>query len=115
MGPASLGLEIGVFCACLYGVLLLSAILGLDFLGLALSRPQARARAAGRRPRGSQPREGQAGRAQGSVAVPHSHQVAFSEAPKTTFVSNRLHRGYHRPTRQLGLPRNGSCDFDRPW
>ena len=30
MGPASLGLEIGVFCACLYGVLLLSAILGLN-------------------------------------------------------------------------------------
>ena len=40
MGPASLGLDIGIFCDFLYSVLLMSAILGLDFLGLALSRPQ---------------------------------------------------------------------------
>ena len=40
MGLASFGLEIGVFCDFLYSVLLLNAILGLDCLGLALSRPQ---------------------------------------------------------------------------
>jgi hypothetical protein len=40
MGLASFGLEIGIFCEFLHCVLLLSAILGLDFLGLALSRPQ---------------------------------------------------------------------------
>ena len=41
MGLASLGLDIGIFCDFLYSVLLLSVILGLlDFLGLALSRPQ---------------------------------------------------------------------------
>jgi hypothetical protein len=40
MGLASLGLEIGTFCDFLYSVLLLNAILGLDFLGLARSRPQ---------------------------------------------------------------------------
>ena len=40
MGLASLGLGIGIFCDSLYSVLLLNAILGLDFLGLALSRPQ---------------------------------------------------------------------------
>ena len=46
---------------------------------------------------------------------PNSHQVAVSEAPKTIFVANRLHRDYPRPTRQLGLRRNESCDFDCPW
>jgi hypothetical protein len=40
MGLAGLGLEIGIFCDFLYSVLLLSAVLGLDFLGLALFRPQ---------------------------------------------------------------------------
>jgi hypothetical protein len=42
MGLASLGLDIDIFCDFLYSVLiiLLKAILGLDFLGLALSRPQ---------------------------------------------------------------------------
>ena len=40
MGLASLGLEIGIFCYFLYSVLLFNAILGLDFLGRALSRPQ---------------------------------------------------------------------------
>ena len=39
-GLASLGLDIGIFCDLLYRILLLSVILGLDFLGLALSRPQ---------------------------------------------------------------------------
>ena len=37
MGLASLGLEIGIFCDYLYSILPLNAILGLDFLGLALS------------------------------------------------------------------------------
>ena len=37
IGLASLGLEIGIFCGFLYSVLLLSVILGLDYLGLALS------------------------------------------------------------------------------
>ena len=45
MGLASFGLEIGVFCDFLDRVLLLSVILGLYFLGLALSWPQARRRA----------------------------------------------------------------------
>ena len=40
VGLASLGLQIGIFCDFLYSVLLLSAVLGLDFLGLTLSRPQ---------------------------------------------------------------------------
>jgi hypothetical protein len=40
MGPASLGLDIGIFCDFLYSVLLLRVILGLYLLGLALSRPQ---------------------------------------------------------------------------
>ena len=40
MGLASLGLEIGIFCDFLYSVILLNVFLGLDFLGLALSRPQ---------------------------------------------------------------------------
>ena len=40
MGLASLGLDIGMFCDLLYSILLLSVIFGLDFLGLALSRPQ---------------------------------------------------------------------------
>ena len=35
-----LGLEIGIFGDFLYSVLILSAVLGLYFLGLALSRPQ---------------------------------------------------------------------------
>jgi hypothetical protein len=39
MGLASLGLEIGIFCGFLYSVLLWNAILGLYFLGRALSRP----------------------------------------------------------------------------
>jgi hypothetical protein len=39
MGLASLGLEIGIFCDFLCSVLLLSVVLGLDLLGLALSRP----------------------------------------------------------------------------
>jgi hypothetical protein len=42
MGLASLRLEIGICCDVLYSVLLLSVILGLDFLGRALSRPQVR-------------------------------------------------------------------------
>jgi hypothetical protein len=44
MGRASLGREIGIFCESRYGVLLLHDILGLYFSGLALCRPQARAR-----------------------------------------------------------------------
>jgi hypothetical protein len=40
MGPASLGLEIVIFYDFLYSILILNAILGLDCLGLALSRPQ---------------------------------------------------------------------------
>jgi hypothetical protein len=44
MWLASLGLDIGIFCDFLDSVLLLNAILGLDFLGLALSRPQPHAR-----------------------------------------------------------------------
>jgi hypothetical protein len=40
MGLASFGLDIGTFCDFLHRVLLLDAILGLDFLGLALSRLQ---------------------------------------------------------------------------
>ena len=44
MGLTSLGLEIGSFCDFLYSVLLFNAILGLDFLGLALSRSQVRGR-----------------------------------------------------------------------
>jgi hypothetical protein len=40
MGLASLGLAIGIFCDSLYSVLLLSTILGLNFLGLALSQSQ---------------------------------------------------------------------------
>ena len=40
MGLASFGLDIGILCAFLYSVLLLNVILGLDFLGCALSRPQ---------------------------------------------------------------------------
>ena len=35
MGLASLGLEIGVFCECIYSVYLLSVVLGLNFVGLA--------------------------------------------------------------------------------
>jgi hypothetical protein len=42
MGLASLGLELGIFCDFLYSILLLNAVLGLDFLGLALSRSQSR-------------------------------------------------------------------------
>jgi hypothetical protein len=38
MGLASLALNIGVFCDFLYNILLFKAILGLDFLRLALSR-----------------------------------------------------------------------------
>ena len=40
MGLASLGLDIGIFCDFLYSILLFHTILGLEFLGLALSRPQ---------------------------------------------------------------------------
>ena len=40
MGQTSFGLDIGIFCDFLYSVLLLDVSLGLDFLGLALSRPQ---------------------------------------------------------------------------
>jgi hypothetical protein len=39
-GTDQFGLDIGLFCDLLHSVLLLNAILGLDFLGLALSRPQ---------------------------------------------------------------------------
>jgi hypothetical protein len=48
MGLISLGLDIGIFCNLLYSVLLLNVILGLDFLGLALSasRRPGRARTA---------------------------------------------------------------------
>jgi hypothetical protein len=42
MGLASLGLDIGILCGFLYSVLLLDAILDLNFLRLALSRPQPR-------------------------------------------------------------------------
>jgi hypothetical protein len=42
MGLASLGLDISIFCDFLYSVLLLDTILGVDFLGPALSRPQVR-------------------------------------------------------------------------
>jgi hypothetical protein len=44
MGLASFGLAIGIFCDFLQSVSLLNASLGLDFLGLALSRPQVGAR-----------------------------------------------------------------------
>jgi hypothetical protein len=40
VGLASLGSEIDISGDFLHSVLLLSAILGLDFLGLALSRPR---------------------------------------------------------------------------
>ena len=40
MGLARLGLEISNLCDSLYSILLLNVILGLDFLGCALSRPQ---------------------------------------------------------------------------
>jgi hypothetical protein len=40
MALASFGLDIGIFCDCLYSVLLLNAILALYFLGLALSSPR---------------------------------------------------------------------------
>jgi hypothetical protein len=39
-GLVSLALNIGVFCDFLYSILLFNAILVLDLLGLALSRPQ---------------------------------------------------------------------------
>jgi hypothetical protein len=39
LAPNFMGLEIGIFCDFLYSILLFNAILGLDFLGLALSRP----------------------------------------------------------------------------
>ena len=42
MGLVNVGLDISIFGDFLYSVLLLSAIVGLDFLGLALSRPQVR-------------------------------------------------------------------------
>jgi hypothetical protein len=42
MGLASLRLVIGIFCDLLYSVLLLDAILRLEFLGHTLSRPQVR-------------------------------------------------------------------------
>jgi hypothetical protein len=41
-GLASLGLEIDIFSDILYSILLHNAILGLDFLGLALSAGKAR-------------------------------------------------------------------------
>ena len=40
MELATLGLGIGIFCELRYSILLPNAILGLHFLGLALSRPQ---------------------------------------------------------------------------
>jgi hypothetical protein len=40
MGLTSLGLDVGTFCDFLYSVLPFNAVLGLYFLGLALSRPQ---------------------------------------------------------------------------
>jgi hypothetical protein len=40
MGLASLGLDIGTFCYCLYSVILLSVFSGLNLLGLALFRSQ---------------------------------------------------------------------------
>jgi hypothetical protein len=40
MGLASLALNIGVLYNFLYSILLFNDILGLDFIGLALSRPQ---------------------------------------------------------------------------
>ena len=52
MGLASLGLEIGICYDFLYNVLLLNAILGLGFLGLALSRPQVHPADLGRRVNG---------------------------------------------------------------
>ena len=45
-GPASLGLDIGIFFEFLRSVLLFNAISGLGVLGRALSRPQLRRRAA---------------------------------------------------------------------
>ena len=45
LGLAILGIEIGNFCGFLYTVLLLSMMLRLDFLGLALFRPQVSVRA----------------------------------------------------------------------
>ena len=42
MRLASLGPDISILCGFLHSVLLLNAILGLDFLGLALSWPQVR-------------------------------------------------------------------------
>ena len=39
MGLARFGPDIGIFCDFLYSVLLVSAIFGLYFLGLYLSRP----------------------------------------------------------------------------
>ena len=39
LGLASLGQAIGILCDLIYSVLQLNAILGLYFLGLALSRP----------------------------------------------------------------------------
>jgi hypothetical protein len=42
MELASLGLNIGIFCDCLYSVLLLNVNLGLGFLGRAQSRLQVR-------------------------------------------------------------------------
>ena len=46
-----IGLDIGLFRDILYSVLLLDAILGLDFLGRALSRPQVVSRDRPRPPR----------------------------------------------------------------
>ena len=48
MGLASLRLDIGIFCNFLYSVLLRNAILGLDFLGLALSSSRYRTKSSKR-------------------------------------------------------------------
>ena len=45
MGLASFGLDVGIFYDSLHSVILLNVISGPDFLGLALSRPQARSAA----------------------------------------------------------------------
>ena len=70
MGLASLRLEIGIFCDFLHSVFLLGVILGVDFLGLALSRPQARLPAADHRR--ERPGEGHyEARARGDRRLPH--------------------------------------------
>ena len=67
MGLASLGLAIGTFCGLLYSVLLLNAISGLDFLGLALFRL-----GLWRRPAATPTADGRGEWAQGGWTAPRS-------------------------------------------